>query len=84
MFWMAVTPFLINRMKFVSTETCMPVDEEGVTAIQHSVLKWCREFGVDPMWNICRLSGRKPEHYDDYPRILRLLFHLKPPSGLFP
>jgi ribosomal peptide maturation radical SAM protein 1 len=59
---------------------------KGVTAIQNiQFLKWCREFGVDPMWNILYgFPGENPEHYDDYPRILRLLFHLKPPSGLFP
>jgi len=59
---------------------------KGVTTIQNiQFLKWCREFGVDPMWNILYgFPGESPGHYDDYPRIFRLLFHLKPPSGLFP
>lgn len=59
---------------------------KGVTTIQNiQFLKWCNEFGVDPLWNILYgFPGETREHYANYPELLRLLFHLKPPEGIFP
>lgn len=59
---------------------------KGVTAIQNiQFLKWCNEFDVDPLWNILYgFPGETRQHYEYYPRLLRLLFHLKPPEGIFP
>ena len=57
---------------------------KGVTAIQNiQLLKWCYEDGIDPYWNILYgFPGERPEQYKDLPRLLRLLSHLRPPSGL--
>lgn len=59
---------------------------KGVTAIQNiQVLKWCYEDGIDPYWNILfGFPGERPEQYKDLPRLLRLLSHLRPPSGIAP
>ena len=59
---------------------------KGVTAIQNiQLLKWCYEDGIDPYWNILYgFPGERAEQYKDLPRLLRLLSHLRPPSGLSP
>jgi ribosomal peptide maturation radical SAM protein 1 len=59
---------------------------KGVTAIQNiQLLKWCYEDGIDPYWNILYgFPGERPEQYKDLPRLLRLLSHLRPPSGISP
>src|SRR5581483_204770 len=59
---------------------------KGVTAIQNiQLLKWCREFGIDPVWNILYgFPGEQAEQYEDFPRIMRCIFHLKPPIGISP
>jgi len=59
---------------------------KGVTSIQNiQLLKWCYEDGIDPYWNILYgFPGERPEQYNDLPRLLRLLSHLRPPSGISP
>lgn len=59
---------------------------KGITAIQNiQLLKWCYEFGIDPSWNVLHgFPGEIPEDYSDFPRIFRLLNHLRAPSGLTP
>lgn len=59
---------------------------KGVTAIQNvQLLKWCHEFGINPLWNILYgFPGETPEDYKDYPRIFRLLSHLCPPTNMGP
>lgn len=59
---------------------------KGVTAIQNiQLLKWCFEDGIDAYWNILYgFPGERPEQYKDLPRLLRLLSHLRPPSGMSP
>ena len=59
---------------------------KGVTAIQNiQLLKWCYEDNIEPYWNILYgFPGEHPEQYQDLPRLLRLLSHLQPPSGLSP
>jgi ribosomal peptide maturation radical SAM protein 1 len=59
---------------------------KGITAIQNvQFLKWCAEFGLKPFWNLLYgFPGEDPSFYQDYPRLLPLLFHLTPPAGVFP
>ena len=59
---------------------------KGVTAIQNiQLLKWCLEDGIDAYWNILYgFPGERAEQYKDLPRLLRLLSHLRPPSGMSP
>lgn len=57
---------------------------KGVTALQNvQLLKWCRELGVTPYWNL--LWGFPDESPDEYARMARLvplLSHLSPPTGV--
>jgi ribosomal peptide maturation radical SAM protein 1 len=59
---------------------------KGVTAIQNiQLLKWCYEFGIDPSWNVLYgFPGEVPEDYSDFPRVFRLLNHLRAPSAITP
>ena len=60
--------------------------QKGVTAIQNiQLLKWCHEFGISPLWNLLYgFPGETADDYKDYPRIVRLLRHLCPPTGIGP
>jgi ribosomal peptide maturation radical SAM protein 1 len=59
---------------------------KGITGIQNiQLLKWCAEFGIEPMWNLLYgFPGETSRHYEDLPRLLRTLFHLRPPVGVCP
>ena len=54
---------------------------KGVTALHNiQVLKWCKEFGVAPLWNlIWGFPGEPPEEYERMARLAPLLAHLPPP-----
>ncbi|MEO8076246.1 MAG: RiPP maturation radical SAM C-methyltransferase [Acidobacteriota bacterium] len=61
----------------------MKKGERGLHNIQ--LLKWCKELGVDPVWNL--LWGFPGEPPDDYRRmadLLPLLTHLAPPVSAMP
>ena len=60
--------------------------KKGIAGYQNiQFLKWCAEFGIDSFWNILYgFPGEKPGHYYDYPRLMRLIFHLKPPVDVCP
>lgn len=57
---------------------------KGVTALQNvQLLKWCRELGVTPYWNL--LWGFPDEEPSEYARmagLVPLLSHLAPPTGV--
>ena len=57
---------------------------KGVSALQNiQLLKWCRELGLTPYWNV--LWGFPGEPEEDYARMARLvpqLTHLQPPGGI--
>lgn len=59
---------------------------KGTTALRNiELLKWCREYGVKPYWNL--LYGFPGETTEDYERIVSLipsLWHLQPPTGYGP
>jgi ribosomal peptide maturation radical SAM protein 1 len=54
---------------------------KGVTALHNiQALKWCKEFGVTPMWNlIWGFPGEPPEEYARMARLVPHLVHLPPP-----
>jgi ribosomal peptide maturation radical SAM protein 1 len=57
---------------------------KGVTALQNvQLLKWCRELGVTPYWNLLwGFPDEPPEEYARMARLVPLLTHLVPPSGV--
>jgi ribosomal peptide maturation radical SAM protein 1 len=56
---------------------------KGVTGLHNiQLLKWCKEFGVTPLWNfIWGFPGEPAEEYARMARLVPLLSHLPPPSG---
>jgi ribosomal peptide maturation radical SAM protein 1 len=54
---------------------------KGVTALHNiQVLKWCKEFGVTPLWNlIWGFPGESPAEYERMARLVPHLVHLPPP-----
>jgi ribosomal peptide maturation radical SAM protein 1 len=66
----------------LSTET-LRLMRKGTTALQNvEFLKWCKEYGVRPLWNL--LVGFPAEDDSGYPAMIELvesLTHLQPPIG---
>ncbi len=57
---------------------------KGVTALQNvQLLKWCRELGVKPYWNVLwGFPGEPPDEYARMAALVPLLAHLPPPQGV--
>jgi len=60
---------------------------KGVGALQNiQLLKWCKEFGILPYWNLlCGFPSEPAEEYERMARLIPLLVHLSPAgrAGLF-
>lgn len=58
--------------------------QKGVTAMQNiQILKWCREMGVRPHWNILwGFPAEPPEEYVRMAKLIQFLVHLSPPMAL--
>src|SRR2546426_2935374 len=56
---------------------------KGVSALQNiQLLKWCKELGVEPSWNLLwGFPGEPPAEYDRMARLVPLLTHLPPPGS---
>ncbi|MFN0111141.1 MAG: RiPP maturation radical SAM C-methyltransferase [Blastocatellia bacterium] len=56
---------------------------KGVKALQNiQLLKWCKEFGINPCWNlIWGFPGESAKEYEQMAELLPLLTHLQPPLG---
>jgi len=54
---------------------------KGCTGFQNiQLLRWCRELGIDVVWNILAgFPGESPEEYDRQADLIPLLTHLSPP-----
>lgn len=65
------------------SDAVLTLMRKGVSAMQNiQLLKWCKELGVTPSWNI--ISGFPGEPAEDYARmaaIVPLLTHLPPPTS---
>lgn len=59
---------------------------KGVRGLQNiQLLKWCRELGVGPVWNILwGFPGESPAEYARMAEIIPLLTHLQPPGAAGP
>jgi ribosomal peptide maturation radical SAM protein 1 len=66
------------------SDIILNIMKKGVTALQNiQLLKWCKEIGIVPLWNfIWGFPGEPEEEYDRMARLVPLLVHLHPPSGL--
>ncbi len=56
---------------------------KGTTALQNiQLLKWCREFGVRPIWNLLYgFPGESSADYEETARLIDALHHLAYPMG---
>jgi ribosomal peptide maturation radical SAM protein 1 len=63
------------------SDAILTLMRKGVTALHNiQVLKWCKEFGVTPLWNlIWGFPGEPPGEYERMARLAPLLVHLPPP-----
>lgn len=59
---------------------------KGCTGFQNiQLLRWCRELGIDVVWNILAgFPGESPEEYDRQADLVPLLTHLVPPASCSP
>jgi ribosomal peptide maturation radical SAM protein 1 len=66
------------------SDAVLKLMRKGVTALQNvQLLKWCRELGVTPYWNLLwGFPDEPPEEYARMARLVPLLSHLVPPSGV--
>jgi ribosomal peptide maturation radical SAM protein 1 len=66
------------------SDAVLKLMRKGVTAFQNvQLLKWCRELGVTPYWNLLwGFPDEAPEEYARMARLVPLLSHLFPPSGV--
>jgi len=68
------------------SDSVLKIMKKGVIAFQNiQLLKWCREIGIIPLWNLIWGFPTEPtEEYDRMARLIPLLVHLHPPSGIGP
>ena len=59
---------------------------KGVSTLRNvQLLKWCREFGVKPLWNLLYgFPGETAEDYESSADVIRAIWHLQPPTGYGP
>jgi ribosomal peptide maturation radical SAM protein 1 len=59
---------------------------KGVKALHNvQLLKWCKEFGVEPYWNLLwGFPGEDPDEYARMAKLVPLLTHFMPPNGVYP
>ncbi len=65
------------------SDNVLNIMKKGVRAIQNiQFLKWCKEIGVNPQWNlIWGFQGEAEKDYKDTMELIPLISHLKPPVG---
>ena len=67
------------------SDQVLRIMRKGVTGMHNlQLLKWCKEFGITPQWNILwGFPGEEPVEYARMAELLPLLTHLTPPlTGL--
>jgi ribosomal peptide maturation radical SAM protein 1 len=60
--------------------------KKGVSTIRNlALLKWCRERGMNVLWNLlCAIPGEKPEDYDQQLLLFDKIPHFQPPNDVNP
>ena len=60
--------------------------KKGVSTIQNlALLKWCRERGINVMWNLlCSIPGERSEDYDQQLLLFDKIPHFQPPVSANP
>jgi ribosomal peptide maturation radical SAM protein 1 len=65
------------------SDAVLRLARKGTTALQNiQLLKWCRELGIEVVWNLLwGFPGEPPEEYARLAELVPLLAHLPPPGG---
>jgi ribosomal peptide maturation radical SAM protein 1 len=60
--------------------------KKGVSTIRNlALLKWCRERGINVMWNLlCAIPGESSEDYDQQLLLFDRIPHFQPPTSVNP
>jgi ribosomal peptide maturation radical SAM protein 1 len=68
------------------SDAVLKLMRKGVTGLQNvQLLKWCKEFGVQPYWNVLwAFPDEPPEEYERMARLVPLMTHFTPPNGVYP
>ncbi len=66
------------------SDSVLALMRKGVTGLQNvQLLKWCKELGVRPCWNVLWGFPREdPAEYARMAALVPLLTHLTPPAGI--
>ena len=60
--------------------------KKGTTSFRNiELLKWCKEYGIKPMWNLLYgFPGETATDYDETIETIHAIWHLDPPTGYGP
>ena len=66
------------------SDAVLTLMRKGVSGLQNiQVLKWCKELGVEPNWNLLfGFPGEPPEEYARMAKFVPFLTHLPPPDSM--
>ncbi len=64
------------------SNTVLDMMSKGVRSIQNiQLLKWCKELGIKPLWNVLwGFPGEPPAEYDQMAALIPSITHLSPPG----
>ena len=66
------------------SDAVLTLMRKGVSGLQNiQILKWCKELGVEPNWNLLfGFPGEPPEEYARMAKFVPFLTHLQPPDAM--
>lgn len=66
------------------SDAVLTLMRKGVSGLQNiQILKWCKELGVEPNWNLLfGFPGEPPEEYARMAKFVPFLTHLPPPDSM--
>lgn len=66
------------------SSSVLKIMDKGISALANvACLKYCREVGITPFWNLLHsFPGEKREDYDQTLQFLKAIVHLQPPEAV--
>ena len=69
----------------LSTPLLRLIDKGNRASQNLALLKWCREDGIRPLWNLlCSIPGESDSNYDEQIELMDRIPHFPPPLGVGP
>lgn len=68
------------------SDNVLALMRKGTTGFRNiELLKWCREYGVKPLWNLLYgFPGEAAADYEETTALIEAIWHLDPPTGYGP